>query len=326
MSLQPPPPQLTALLNERASFVLAAHKGPDGDAMGASLALYHALVAQGKTAQLVAPTEVPKHYLWLPGADQFRQSLAGSPEVAIVLDCDGPERLGDLREDILGLPVVVDIDHHAGDNPFGHVQYVDRAAAATAQLVLRLLQALNWPITAEIATCLYTGLGTDTGFFRFENTNAAALADAAALTELGASPSRIAEAVGETLSVARLRLQGRALGSLQVDASGRVVYAVLRPEDYRDTGTTAGDTEGIIDVLKQAAGQQVAVLFKAPERDDEWQISLRSRRADVAAVARQFGGGGHARAAGCDLKGPLTEVIEQVLSVLQVALDEFPAA
>ena len=107
-----------------------------------------------------------------------------------------------------------------------------------------------------------------------------------------------------------------------MDASGRIAYAVLRPEDYRETGTTAGDTEGLIDDLKQVAGQQVAVLFKAPEREDQWQISLRSAPADVAAVARQFGGGGHARAAGCDVNGPLDEVIARVLAALQEALNQ----
>jgi phosphoesterase RecJ-like protein len=322
MSVSSPPPELVALLQARASFVLAVHKGPDGDAAGSALGLYHALRGQGKDVQVVAPTPVPQHYLWLPGAEQFAQEIQGTPEAAIALDCDGLDRVGGLQEAIGKLPVLVNIDHHGNANPFGDVRYTDRTVAATAQLVYRLLQALGWPVTAQIATCLYTGIATDTGFFHFENTDASALREASELVAAGASPTAIAEAVSETRSLARTRLLGRALQAAQMDLSGRIVYAVLSPQDFRDTGTGAGDTEGIVDALKQAEGQQAAVLLKAPERDDQWQLSLRSRRADVAAVARQFGGGGHARAAGCDANGSWAEVSARVLAAVQAALDE----
>jgi bifunctional oligoribonuclease and PAP phosphatase NrnA len=324
VSLQPPPPELTALLRERASFVLATHKGPDGDAMGSSLALYHALVAQGKSVQVLAPTEIAEHYRWLPGAEQFGRALLGTPEVAIIVDCDTPERLGDLQETLLQLPTVADIDHHAGDILFGHLDYTDSTAAATVQLIFRLLQELQWPITPDIATCLYTGLGTDTGFFRFQNTSATTFADAAELVRLGASPSQVAEAVGDTFALNRMRLRGRALANVQLDASGRIAYSVLQPADYRETGTVAGDTERIIDDLKQVSGQQAAVLLKSPVREDKWQVSLRSAVVDVAAVAAQFGGGGHARAAGCDINAPLPEALAQLLAALTAALDSAP--
>lgn len=326
MSLQPPPADLVALLQTRASFVLAVHKGPDGDAAGSALALYHALEAAGKQVQVVAPTPVPAHYLWLPGADRFAMQIAGEPEVAIALDCDGLDRLGDLRSAIENVPVLVSIDHHLNLDSFGHIRYVERRASATAQLVFRLLQALQWPVTETIATCLYTGLATDTGFFRFENTNQLALSDAAELAGLGASPPKIAALASESRSVARSRLLGRALQGLQTDASERIAWAVLSPQDFRETATGAGDTEGIVDALKQVQGQQAAVLLKAPERDDRWQVSLRSARADVAAVARQFGGGGHARAAGCDVDGPLEEVAPRVIGAVAAALDQAASA
>lgn len=322
MSVALPPPELVALLQARASFVLAVHKGPDGDAAGSALGLYHALRAQGKDVQVVAPTPVPQHYLWLPGAEHFAQAIQGTPEVAIALDCDGLDRVGGLREALERAPVLVNMDHHGNANPFGDVRYTDPTVAATAQLVYRLLQALGWPVTAPIATCLYTGIAADTGFFRFENTEAAALREAAELVAAGASPTGIAEALSETRSLARTRLLGRALQGAQMDLSGRIAWAVLTPQDFRDTGLGAGDTEGIVDALKQVEGQQAAVLLKAPERDDQWQLSLRAPRADVAAVARQFGGGGHARAAGCDVNGSLAEVSARVLAAVLAALDE----
>jgi bifunctional oligoribonuclease and PAP phosphatase NrnA len=316
-----PPEQLLALLRTRATFVLAVHLGPDGDAMGSGLALYHALQARGKQVQLVAPTEVPRHYRWLPGAEVVRGEVSGRPEVALYLDCDGAARAGELAADLARAETVVQVDHHVGEG-FGDLQYLDRGAAATTVLVYRLLRALQWEITPEIAVCLYTGMATDTGFFRFENTNSEVLAAAAAMAAIGAVPSQVAERVSELQPASRLRLRGRALARLQTSADGRIAWSLLRPEDYRETGTSAGDTEGVIDLLKQVEGQAACVLLKAPESDRDWQISLRSPLLDVAAVARQFGGGGHARAAGCNLTGSSEEVLAALLAALDEALGE----
>jgi bifunctional oligoribonuclease and PAP phosphatase NrnA len=320
-ALLAPPPELLALLQSRASFVLALHRGPDGDAMGSGLALYHALLAQGKQVQLVAPTEVARHYQWLPGAPVLRQAIEGEPEVSLLLDCDGPERVGDLQPKLESASFVVQIDHHKGE-PFGDLPYVDSAAAATALLVLRVLKALGWPVTPDIALCLFTGLATDTGFFRFENTNEEALLVAAELVALGVVPAQVAERVSEARPASRLRLLGRALNALQTSPDGRIVWTVLRPADYAATDSTAGDTEGIIDTLKQVEGQRVCVVLKAPEDELHWQASLRSPVVDVAEVARRFGGGGHARAAGFDAEGPLDQVLTRLTSALATALSE----
>lgn len=322
MSEQPsPPPELLALLQARASFVLALHKGPDGDALGAGLALYLALTARGKAVQLVAPTELARHYQWLPQATALRRQIEGEPEVALFLDCDGSDRTGELEARLLSVPTVVQIDHHQGE-PFGALQYVDHTAAATALLVLRVFKALQWPVTPDIAVCLYTGIATDTGFFRFENTNTEALEAAAELVALGVKPAPVAEHVSEARPLNRFRLLGRALDHLQATPDGRIVWTVLRPEDYAATGSTVGDTEGIIDTLKQVEGQRVTVVLKAPEDDYHWQASLRSPVVEVAAVARQFGGGGHARAAGFDAEGTLDEVLSRLLVTLEQALAE----
>ena len=316
-----PPAELLALLRSRASFVLALHRGPDGDALGAGLALYHALTAQGKQVQLVAPTEAARHYRWLPGADRLAQEISGDPQVALFLDCDGPERAGDLQARLQSAPVVAQVDHHKGE-PFGDPQYVDPTAAATAVLVLRLLKALGWPVTPDIAICLFTGLATDTGFFRFENTNEEALLAAAEMVSLGAVPAQIAERVSEASPASRLRLLGRALDALRTSPDGRIVWTVLRPADYETTGCAVGDTEGIIDTLKQVGGQRVCVVLKAPEDESHWQASLRSPVVDVAEVARLSGGGGHARAAGFDAEGTLDEVLAKLTTALTTALSE----
>lgn len=316
-----PPALLLALLQSRASFVLAVHKGPDGDAMGAALALAHALRARGNRVQLVAPTEVPAHYRWLPGADATAREVCGSPDIALIIDCDSFDRVGELEAALGRVPVLAQIDHHSGELYGGAASYLDPKAAAAALLVYRILRALDWPLTPEIAICLFTGLATDTGFFRFENTSAEVLTTAGALVSLGVRPAEVAQNVSEAQPVRRLRLAGRALHSLQTAADGRIAFAVLQPEDYSATGSSAGDTEGIIDFVRLTEGQVVSLLLKAPETATQWQVSLRSPVVDVAAVARQFGGGGHARAAGCDLAGALPQVLETVLGALTAALE-----
>ncbi|MEN6641619.1 MAG: DHH family phosphoesterase [Armatimonadia bacterium] len=317
--LLPPPPELLALLQTRASFVIGLHKGPDGDALGAGLALYQALVAQGKQVQIVAPTDVARHYRWLPQADRLAQAIQGRPDVAIYVDCDGADRLGELQEAMNASEVVVQIDHHSGA-AFGQVQYVDGSAAAAALLVRRLLRALGWDLTGDIATCLYTGTATDTGFFRFENTNEEAFAVAAEMVARGVVPSAVAALVSETRPLGRMKLTGRALQALQVADEGRIAWTVLRPQDYLETGSTVGDTEGIVDFLKQVEGQQVAVLVKAPGHEGQWQVSLRAPVVDVADIARGFGGGGHARAAGFDYEGELGDLLAKLLLTLKEAL------
>ncbi len=319
-----PPPDLLQVLREGRDFVLATHRGPDGDALGGALALMLALHAQGKQAHLVAPTMPGDHYRWMPGCEQLVTELAAPPEVAVVIDCDSPSRLGDLQDGILAARVLVQVDHHSGP-PCGHIQYVDPAASASSCLVWRLLEALQWPVTPEIATCLYVGIATDTGFFRFENTNAEALGICASLVELGAEPYRIAELVHDSRPLRRLQLTGRALMSLESAADGRIVWGVLTPEDYAATGCNAADTETIIDLFKQAEHQEVCVLFKTPRDAGKWQVSLRSRTLDVAAVARQYGGGGHARAAGFDYEGDLAEVRSSLLKALTSALEQAEA-
>ena len=316
----PPPHELLRLLTERPSFVLATHRGPDGDALGSSLALCLALRAQGKEAQVVVPTAVGEHYQWLPGSEALTQELSAPPAVAIMIDCDSPGRLDHLESLITAAPVLIQIDHHTGP-PGGHVQYVDQQASAASCLIWRLLRALEWPITPEIATCLYVGIATDTGFFRFENTNPEAFSICAELVAFGAEPSRIAGLVHDRRPLRRLQLAGRALASLQSAGDGRIVWGVLEPEDYAATGCGAADTETIVDLLKQAEDQEICVLFKRPRPGDPWQVSLRSRTVDVAAAARRYDGGGHARAAGFDFAGPLEQLRASLLPLLTGQLD-----
>jgi len=182
------------------------------------------------------------------------------------------------------------------------------------------LGPLGVELDAQIATCLYCGLATDTGFFTFQNTSAPALQVAAELIRAGADPYQIAQRASVQLSTPAAILRGQALASIRTAASGRIVYAVLRPRDFAVAGARPEDTEGIIDVLKSVAGAEVVVLFKA-DNHRHCQVSLRSRGMDVASIAAQFGGGGHSVAAGLQVPGPLPMVTVKVIKAIEQALN-----
>lgn len=314
----PPPAELLALLQTRASFVLVTHVAPDGDALGSALGLALALQGQGRSATVVCPSPPGDLYQWLPGAAEIVTSLPPGEAAVVLLDCDTLARTDTLAPALADRPLTV-LDHHTGE-PFGDIIYKDTTAAATCVLVYRLLQVLGWPLTPDLATCLFTGLATDTGFFRYENTNPEALAVAGELVAAGALPHLISERLNEARPLGRTQLTGRALAALQTGPDDRIVWGLLRPDDFRLTGATGSDTEGIIDLIKQVRGQQACALFKAPEDEQHWQVSLRSPVVDVAEVARHYGGGGHVRASGFEYVGELEPLRADLLARLAAAL------
>jgi len=321
------PAKIAQIIRRKKTFLLTTHERPDGDALGSALALQHALRDLGKQAEVVAGGEVPPHYRFLPGIEGVRKEAAGlsggsydPPEVLVVLDCDGPERMAVSREVAAAAHIVVDIDHHTGDQPFGDVQWVDPSAAAVGEQVYRLLRHMKVAVTPAMATCLYCAIATDTGFFRFRNTTAAALAICAQLAEAGADPHEIALRAHDQKPLSSVALLGRALQSAQALEDGRILWAALGPEDFAAAHAGANETEGIVERLQSVEGAQAAALLR-DEGQGQVRVSLRSGDdLDVAAVARKFGGGGHASAAGCTIVGDLRTASELVLGALQALL------
>ena len=311
--------RLAALLREAPAVLIAAHEQPDADALGSALALAAGLEQLGGRVQVACADPVPPRYAFLPGAQRVTQHPSPTP-LLVILDAGAWSRLGSVEPVGRECAEVMVVDHHPGGNRWRWA-HLDPHAAATALLVRRLLRALGATLTPEIATCLYAALGGDTGYFTFQNTDAAALRLAAELAAAGANPYEIHRQAADRLPLSSLHLRGRALASTRVAAQGRIAWAVLRREDFRQTGATDADTEGVVDLLKSAAGAEVYVLFKqGPE--DTWRVSLRSRAADVGQVAQHLGGGGHRVAAGCTLIGIETSVRRRVLDALRRLLEE----
>ncbi len=310
------------------SILITSHVNPDGDALGSSLALAHALIKLGKDVDLVLADGVPEIYRWMPGAKIVKTTtIKRGFDLAVVCDAGVLLRVGKSVVPIVeSARTIIDIDHHVADGPFGDIRVLDATASATAELMWVLLQRLSAAANVElvdrdIALCLMTGLVTDTGSFRFPNVTPFSFELAAQLQKLGAAPAPICELVFETRSFASLKMLGTALHSLQVSADGRVSWAQLIAKDFDKFGATDADSEGIVNHVRAVKDVMVAILFREiPGK--QIRISLRAREgADVNKIANAFGGGGHRLAAGCSVEMTPDEAARTVVAEALRQLD-----
>ncbi len=306
--------QAAAALRTANSVLLSCHVRPDADALGSLLGLALGLRQLGKAVTPVSPDGVPKLYRYLPGWELIQTDTAGVFDVGVGLDADGSDRLGSAEAAILACPTCIDLDHHTGPDQFGQIRVVEPKAAATGELVYLLLQELDINLTPEIATCLLSAIQTDTGSFRFTNVTTDTLRIATELVASGAHPAPLYEAVYGVRSFGASKLLGRLMSSLERSQDGRIVWAAISQADFRELGLETDETEGFVDQLRMVEGSEIAIFLRE-ERNGEIRVSLRSRgRANVAAVAAEFGGGGHLPAAGCTLSGPLPDAVRTVVN------------
>ncbi|HEU5143430.1 MAG TPA: bifunctional oligoribonuclease/PAP phosphatase NrnA [Solirubrobacterales bacterium] len=297
--------QVAAELRGGERFLLTAHEGPDGDALGSLLGMHRLLTQLGKdSVMFLAAKEfpLPIEYRFLPLEEVFHEAPADMPDRTIVfLDCGNVDRM---PVDFLteGENRRINIDHHHDNTLFGDVNLVDFEASSTAEIVYELAVLLGVEITPEMASALYVGMVTDTGKFMYENTNARTHRIAADLIEAGVPIDETYRRLYEHVPIEKLRLLSRALEGIQRHCDGALVLAYINSTDYETTGAGEEMTEGIIDHLRSIEGARVAALIRdlGDRGRAARKVSLRSSGGDVdvSAVARQHGGGGHKRAAG----------------------------
>jgi phosphoesterase RecJ-like protein len=311
-----------------APVLLACHVGPDGDALGSMLGFGLALRRLGFTAVSASfpePFEVPDAFTFLPGLDLLvgPTDVPVRPALAVSFDAASPTRLAGLTDALEAAPTWVVVDHHASNVGFGSVRVVDPDAAATAALAADLIDRLGVEVDRDIATCLYVGLVTDTGSFKFDATTPTVLRLASRLVEAGVRPADVARRVFDTRPFAALRLLGDVLDRVELDRTaggGRgLVMAYATMAELRHHGQSAQVLESFMDVIRTAAEADVACLVK-PVAEGEWSVSLRSRGGtDVSSVAVALGGGGHRLAAGFTRRGDVADVLAAVRSELDRA-------
>ncbi|MBB6672868.1 DHH family phosphoesterase [Cohnella nanjingensis] len=314
-----------AFIRERDDFLVVSHVQPDGDAISSTVAIGWLLEKLGKTYALYNDGPAPSRLRYLWGSDRLLTLAAGKPDRTyrsiIAVDCADFARVGAAKELFAPEAELLNIDHHPTNDAFGAANLLRFDAAATAEILFELLEAARVPLDVDVATAIYTGMLTDTGGFRYANTSPKVLAIASKLVELGVDGPGLAEQLLERMTMEQMSMIQRALARLTFSEDQRVGWLWVTPEDMSETGAKSEDLEGLVNYPRNIEGVEVGILFKQ-HGDDAVKVSMRSAgRVNVAAVAQQFQGGGHVRAAGCRVAAPLPDAIAQVVEAIRKALD-----
>ena len=307
--------ETAAELKAHERIVLTAHVNPDGDAIGSSLGLMHALKALGKEVQVFIDDDIPAAFSVLPGYELIGKPAEGQSiptDLLVALDVS-LDRIGQVAEAVSA--PTLNIDHHITNDGQADKLYLDGTCAATAEIIYQLVKEMNGSFSRDCAMCLYTGLATDSGWFRYSNTTPETLRAGAELLAAGAEPNLISEGL-ERRPYESLKGLADALQHMELFHDGRVVGVFL---DFA-TLENIGSAEGLVDMIRKVEGTELAVVLKEKEKDS-CRVSMRSKGLDVTKIATQFGGGGHVRAAGCSIARPFAEAKAALLAAIAEALE-----
>ena len=307
------------LLEASETVAVVCHVYPDADTLGAGLALALVLERAGKSVEVgfAAPAELPESLQSLPGGHLLitPELMRRDPDLTVTVDIPSVNRLGALQELAESARDVLVIDHHASNLLFGTANFVDPSADSTTMLVAELLDAWDKSIDLGVAHCLYAGLTTDTGSFRWASARAYRLA--ARLVELGVDNAAVSRALMDSHPFSWLPMLARVLSSAQLvsDALGGrgFVYAVVGHQEW--AGARPEEVESVVDIVRTTQQAEVAAVFKEIE-PERWSVSMRAKSFDLVAVASSFGGGGHRLAAGYSATGSANDVVKALTDVL----------
>lgn len=306
--------QAAAQLREADRVLILTHQYPDGDTLGSGFALCRALRSLGKTARVVCSDPVPEKYAYL--YEGMAEVPAFEPRLICAVDIADTRLLGEPLGDYAGR-IHLCIDHHGSNT-----QYADRLLlvpdyAATAMIVGEIIPAMGAEIDTPTAACLYTGIATDTGCFKYANTTAYTLRMAADMLERGVNNDAINRAMFDIKSRARVELERLALDSIRFYLQDRCAVMQIMQSMIKRSGATEGDMEGLAPLPRQIEGVWVGVTMREKE-DGSFKVSVRTgTHADASAICALLGGGGHNRAAGCTVSGPLEEAVQTVLGAVR---------
>ncbi len=299
-------------INKAEKIVILTHENPDGDAIGSGLAMYHALKAYGKKPDIIVP-EHSRTFNCLPGIDELKtESDIEHYDLAIALDCATIKMLNGFADYFENAKVKVCIDHHSTNTMFGDYNYVNPAAPACSQILLVILEYFGIEISKEIGTCILAGIITDTGGFKYQGVTAETFEFVAWLLNKGVNVSKLYRQVLEVKTKANFELHRLASNRIEFLENGKVAYTYITAEDEKGVNAESGDHEGIVEIGRSVEGVEVSIFVRETEKG--CKISLRSNDyVNVADACIVFGGGGHARAAGCTIQGSVEQAKEKIL-------------
>lgn len=309
--------------------LITSHENPDSDALGSMLALGLGLNKLGIEVTLYNKDGVPEVLGFLPRSELIVSAIddiEGTFDLCFVLDCPTTDRAGKEFVEYLSKGTcskVIIIDHHQTTSTAENLSLLDTEASSTGVLIYSILKNVGVEIDSSIAENLYTTIVGDTGSFRYSNTNSETFSISAELVQAGAEPEKISQALYESEPIKKLKLLGLVLPTLQVAANNRIASLYAERTMFEITGTNREDTEGMVNIPRSIKGVEVALLFRqeANNLGPLWKVSLRSKGGvDVSRIAENFGGGGHKKAAGCNISGELSEVMQKIYDSVIEAL------
>ena len=313
--------QIGEVIRNHQSFVLISHVRPDGDAIGSQLALGFALLAAGKIVRMINEDGLPENLAFMAGSQKIElpPSTPIDVEVAIALDTATKPRLGEKALHAASKAKLwLNIDHHISNPGYGDLNLIDSTSPATGQILYQLITALGLPMPDESRDAIYVAVSTDTGSFQYPSTTAITYELGADLINRGLDVGTINSNIYDNYPYRRVELMRALLNTLEITPDGIVANWELRDQTRLDLALMPEDSEGLIDIIRAIRGVQIAVFFEELV-DGKIRISMRSkdRRYNVCEVALEFGGGGHALAAGIRMDGSLAEVKRLVLDSIQ---------
>lgn len=310
--------EFTHFIDSHARFVVTTHVNPDCDALGSALAMVRLIQAHGKPARVVNNDATPPRFAFVDPKGEIKAfSELNAPEAdeaVVVVDVGDLKRLGRVGHFLAANPrPLACVDHHKSNTSFAEVTVLDPNACATGLILADLAQVWQVKIDPELASLLYIAIYTDTGGFRYANTDAKTLNTAAALVGAGADPSSLATAFHENIPIGRVRLFSRVLDQLHQEMDGKIVWVTVTLEEMDTYACDRSDIEGFVEFIRGIEAVELAILFRESD-PGKTKLSFRScGDLDCSLLAARFGGGGHFHAAGANLDVPLEDAVEIVL-------------
>lgn len=305
--------QILKCIKKSKNIVIVTHENPDGDAVGSSLAMYHALNGLKKNVDIIIP-EYAKCFNELPGIDEVIKESDKVYDLAISLDAATDKLLNVWVKYFREADQRIVIDHHSTNTMFGDINYVDLSAPACAQVVYMLIKHYRWKITPEIGTCIMAGIITDTGGFQYSGVSKDTFNIAAELLDVGVNISKVYKKVFDTKTKSSFELRRIAIDRMEFLEDGKIAFTYVTNEDERKVNAGVGDYEGIVSEGRSVEGVEVSI-FLHELKDGEFKISLRSNSyVNVSDVCIMFGGGGHIRAAGAKMTADPLVIRDKVVN------------
>ncbi|MDP1853375.1 MAG: bifunctional oligoribonuclease/PAP phosphatase NrnA [Candidatus Omnitrophota bacterium] len=312
-------------INKYKRFLITAHVGLEGDAIGGELALALLLKTKGKSAVIINEDNVPKNYGFLNNRGLIKPlgSKIKYPEAIFILDCSELSRCGKVVKIIpKGLPLIA-IDHHISNSQFADINWVKPQSSSTGEMIYELYKAMGVPFGRASALCLYTAIMTDSGSFRYSTTSYKTHQAAAELLKFNISAEKIYQNVYQSNSYSDVLLLKEALNTLKLDRNGRIAWFKI-DKDHSDSQTQTDQTDSVLDFARRIKGIEACFLLKRAKDKRFVRVNLRSRgKINVSKIAQYFGGGGHKNASGCTIKGTFAGVENKVLNRIKQELNKW---